>query len=385
MSRVPDGPLVLVDLSNLCRDRRLLDTDVRADITLLDGLVKALETSEVAFREVHSIADRSLPPLLDSPGRRRLRVMEQDGSLELSSIADERILDLAFGGPGDSRTLVASMDNFDDFRRTYPAIQGSSDRFLGWDREMDGSLRVFRRDMGIHEHQRLSRKEESEELKARRLHRQTIIDQATATYFRCEQPECLLAQLWPERLPELPRFDDLREQFVCPSCGSALVAGEPRPASTQLIVFLHDVEQFRFLLAEGERIVVGRKDTRGCIGLESRLPPGTADTISRKHAAFIRSNGRVVAEDLGSRNGSVVRSSDGSRDDVLLAPGAPQVIGRRSTVTLPAGITVELSGRSIPLEGERPPVEGDTDHDERATRLIASSPAAGDPPDAGPS
>ncbi len=133
MTRSGSGPSVVVDLSNLCRDRRLLGAGVKADVLLLDYLVEALEASDVEFSEVHSVADRSLPPLLDAPGRRRLREMEQDGSLELSSIADERILEIAFGRQDDTGVMVASMDYFDDFRRSYPAIQGSTDRFLGWD------------------------------------------------------------------------------------------------------------------------------------------------------------------------------------------------------------------------------------------------------------
>lgn len=370
MTRSGSGPSVVVDLSNLCRDSRLLGAGVKADVLLLDYLIEALEASDVEFSEVHSVADRSLPPLLDSPGRRRLREMEQHGSLELSSIADERILEIAFGGQDDTGVMVASMDYFDDFRRTYPAIQGSTDRFLGWDREPNGSIRVFRRDMEVHAHQRLSRKEESKELKARRLHRRTIVDRASATYFRCENPQCLLAQLWPERLPELPRFDDRVEQLVCPSCGSALTVGAPRPASSQLIVFLRGVERFRLLLDDGERIVIGRNDAKGCVGLESRLPSGTADTVSRHHAAFTRSKGQVVVEDLGSRNGTAIRWADGRRDELRLTPDVSQVIGRRNTVALPSGVTIELSGRSIPLDGERPLEIDDADTDGRPTRLL---------------
>jgi hypothetical protein len=126
----------------------------------------------------------------------------------------------------------------------------------------------------------------------------------------------LIAQLWPDRIPELPRFDDRLERFVCASCGEPLTVCDVRPPATQLIVFLHGKEQCRFLLGEGQRVEIGRRDAKGCIGLESRLGTDLVAAVSRHHVAFARHAGRVTVEDLGSRNGTVVRSSsppDGTR------------------------------------------------------------------------
>lgn len=372
MTRTAGGSLVVVDLSNLCRDARLLPPGAKADETLLDRFSEALDGSDIAVRRLHCVADRSLMALLDPAGKRRLRDLEQSGSLEYSSIADERLLELAFHAHGDERALVASMDAFDDFRRTYPAIQGATDRFVGWEPGPGQTIRPFLRDMGVHTHHRMSRKEESAELKARRLRRQSVVRRAAETYFRCSSPHCLLAQLWPERLPELPRFDDRADQFVCPSCGGSLIVGDPRPGATQLIVYLHGEEKLRLLLEEGDRVVVGRKDSKGCVGLESRLPSGVVDAVSRSHVAFTRNAGKVEVEDLASRNGSAMRWVDGTRADVRLAPGVPKVVGQRNAVALPSGITIELSGRFLPLEGERPPDADDSEVDDRATRLLVA-------------
>jgi hypothetical protein len=372
VTRSNDGAFVVVDLSNLCRDRRLLPAGVKADLGLLDRLSEALEQSGHRVSGLKAIADRSLPPLLDSAGRRRLREMESGDVVEFSSLADERLLELAFGEHADQGTLVASMDNFDDFRRTYPAIQGSTDRFIGWAPNGDGGLRVELRDMGVHSHRRLSRKEESAEFKARRLHRESVVRRAAATYFRCETADCLIAQLWPERLPELPRYDDRTDLFVCPGCEAPVVVGEPRPRGIQLIVFLHGAEQFRLLLEEDGSVAVGRKDAPGCVGLDSRLPADATDAVSRSHVAFSLVNGRILVEDLGSRNGTVVRSVDGG-DDVRLAAGTPQVVGRRHEVALPSGITIELSGRSMALDGDRPvDFEAGATDDDRATRILVT-------------
>jgi hypothetical protein len=347
-----------------------MPSGVTADAALLDRFTDALEASDITFSCLQSVADRSLLGLLDPAGKRRLREMEQLGSLEYSSIADEQLLELAFGENANAGALVASMDAFDDFRRTYPAIQGSTDRFIGWEPGPEQSIRLFLRDMGVHTHHRLSQKEEGAELRARRLRRQSVVRRAAERYFRCENRECLLAQLWPDRLPELPRFDDETDQFVCPSCHTPLTDGDERPASSQLIVYLDGAEQFRLLLDEGTRIVVGRKDSKGCVGLEARLPPGAADAVSRTHAAFTRVAGQVQVEDLASRNGTAVRWTDGSRSDVRLGTNAPHVIDGSNVVALPSGITVELSGRSVPLDGVRPPETGDPDVDDRATRML---------------
>ena len=155
--------------------------------------------------------------------------------------------------------------------------------------------------------------------------------------------------MWPTRLPELPRYDDRTDQFVCPSCGGPLSVGESRAAAIQLIVFLHGSEQFRLLLEEGEQITIGRTDADRGVGLASRLPSGAADAISRAHASFALHDGQVVVEDLNSRNGTVARSVDGRREQ-RLGPGVRHVMERRETIVFPSGIAIELSGRSVPFD-----------------------------------
>ena len=123
------GPIVAVDLSNLCRDQRLLRPGTRADLVLIDQFLVGLERSDIRHRAVTWVADRSLIPLLSEEERRRLRDLEVTGELEISTLADERLLELAFSKYAEPGTLIATMDNFDDFRRTYPEIQGSTDRF----------------------------------------------------------------------------------------------------------------------------------------------------------------------------------------------------------------------------------------------------------------
>lgn len=360
---------VAIDLSNLCRDHRLLRPGVRADLALLDRFSESLESAGLNVGSVICVADKSLIPLLSTDERRRLRELEALGRLEITSLADERLLELAFSEYASSGTLIASMDNFDDFRRRYPEIQGSRDRFLAWYPTSGGSLQIQFREMGNHTHRRLSRKEESAELKARRLLRHSIIQKAATNYFRCENSGCLIARLWPDRIPELPRYDDRTDQFVCPSCSTALVLDGPRSNSAQLIVFLDGEEQFRVPIEEGQTVSFGRADGTGQIGLGSRMPQDRTDSISRAHLSFSMIDGGIVVEDLASRNGTVLRNG---RVEQRLVPHVSQTFLSEETVALPSGITIELSGRSIPLSNEDSSDHSDLlRNDDRATRLLS--------------
>lgn len=363
------GPLLVVDLSNLCRDRRLLAPGQRADLTILDRLERGLVQSEITVGRVHSVADKSLRRHLSEQDQEALRSLEKQGKVEFSTVADEVILDMAFGQDADGTTLVASHDFFDDFRRIYPHIQGSTNRFLTWAPNADGELTVTWRDMEVRRHQQMSRKEESEELRARRLYRTTVVRRAVGHYYRCINTDCLLGQLWPERLPDLPRYDDRYDRFVCPSCRRPLEQGELRAAATQLIFFLHGAEQFRVLLDEGDQVTVGRREAKGCVGLQTRLPEGTVEAISRSHVAFHRSGGQVVVEDLESRNGTMFRLP-GTPDEAM-AQGKVRSLGLRGTIALPSGVTIERSGRSMPIDGARFDDSVLPDEDPRATRMLS--------------
>ena len=135
---------------------------------------------------------------------------------------------------------------------------------------------------------------------------------------------------------------------------------------------LHGAEHFRPLHDEGERVEIGRRDAKGCVGIESRIGSEATSAISRQHIAVTRSDGHVAVEDLGSRNGTVLRWIDGSHPDERMQAGIRKVIGRRNAVALPSDITIEVSGRTVPLDGERAPETGTSEADDRATRILAT-------------
>lgn len=372
MTLGPSGSVLLVDLSNLCRDERLLVPGLAADLGILDQLREAVASSEVVeVRQIRAVADRSLIGLLPAEQRRRFRELERSGEIEVSALADERLLALAFDDAAGS-VLIASLDHFDDFRRAYPTIQGSTDRFLGWDIAENGSISLYFRDMEVHDHHRLSRKEESAELKARRLRRDSLVGQAVSNYFRCSNAECLVAQLWPERIPQLPRYDDRSGAFVCPSCGGELTEVGSRPRAVQLIVYLHGVERLRLLVSDGERLELGRRHAKRCFGLDQELGEAEVASVSRRHVAVQLDGAMLYVEDLGSRNGSVLRRRG---EDVALTKGQRVAFGPRDVVALPSGITIDRSGREHPIAAQSgSSLHAEPSPDERSVTLLRRRP-----------
>lgn len=159
------------------------------------------------------------------------------------------------------------------------------------------------------------------------------------------------------------------DAFVCPSCTNQLQSLGRRPLGIQVIVYLHGAEQFRLLIEDGEELFIGRRESKGCIGLANRLPGTAAEAVSRRHLQLSFASGDLVVEDCCSRNGTVLRQAG---NDERLFPGARHGVGLQTTVALPGGITIERSGRSAPVDGLRAPPAGDEFDTGRATRLLTS-------------
>lgn len=345
------APWLLVDLSNACRDSQLTGPGLEASWGGYERLIDVLSRSDIDYCDVFAVADRSLRHKLDAAGVKSLRRMQREGRLEISELADERILDYAYNP--ESRfvdALVLSQDRFLDFRRRYPEIQGSKDRFVGWNVSRNGELRVFLRDMGVATHATMSRKEEGGELKARRLRRADVLRRATSNFYKCRNPACIVAKFWPDHLRELPKYDDRRDLFICPSCGADLKEAGCRTPAAQLIVYFRGDERLRILLEHNQSVTVGRTDAAGCIGLERYLPQGGAASISRRHLQF-QFDGTVSVTDLMSKNGTG-RKTKRDKGRQPLTGGCPAELRRGDVLLLPGDVTVELSGRLEPFASD---------------------------------
>lgn len=351
--RTPVAPAVLIDASNICRDPRVRPVGATAAWERLEQLTHALEQSSIEFSQMYVVADTSLKHKLAERGRQRLRALERDGRAEQRKFADERLLELAFS-PQSALfgAIIVTCDYFDDFRRRYPDLDSAS--AIGWETDEEGNISVALRDFGARTHLRVSRKEEEAELVERRLRRHEVQQRAAAYYFRCVNRRCLAAQLWPDHLEELPSYDERSDDFVCPSCGDLLELGDVRLPAVQVIAYLDGIETFRILVEDGSDLSLGRSDAKGQIGLDRHLPKQRVSAISRRHLVLSLRGDDLWVTDVGSKNGTFLgRRRSQPADQRPLRAGEATRWLLRDVILLPEGITLERSGRRLPLVGER--------------------------------
>jgi len=272
--------------------------------------------------------------------------------LEEVKFADERLLELAFSDNSPRQgAVIATMDSFVDFRRRYPEL--GTAKAIVWSTDDEGGPVPEFRPFGPRPHQQVSRKEEEGELYERGLRRYEVENRAASRYFRCRQEKCLLAELWPDRLEELPRYDQDHDCFVCPGCKTPLDDAGPRPPAVAVIVFFDEVERGRFLIEDGPGVMVGRTRSKRCIGLEELLPGSDLALISRTHIKLSIDGGNVTVEDLDSKNGTRIGDLE---SDSTTAKEIPA--GRASSwpldcrIILPSRVALERSGRRHPISGK---------------------------------
>jgi len=220
----------------------------------------------------------------------------------------------------------------------------------------------------------MSRKEEEGELAQRRLRRQDVQDRAVANYFRCVNTgTCMVAKLWPDRLEELPRYDERADRFICPSCASELVVGPPRAPAVQVIVLLDGAERARLLLEDSVDLEIGRVDAKGCIGLDRHLASTSVATLSRRHIRLQMRGSDVLVTDLSSKNGTSMRlRRDPAQAARKLRPNVPERWLLRDALVMPGGITLERSGRRHPMGGDRPSGKTTVNPDAAVTTFVRS-------------
>lgn len=345
-----EGPVLVIDASNVCRDDRLHPVGVEASWGRIDALLDAIDRSRIIdYVGYFLVADESLRNRLSREDRDAFDHRLALGELEQLRVADTRLVELTFGKTSPfASAVIASNDYLDDFRRSHPEIDHAM--AVSWGADDSGRPTPVLRPFGERAHQLLSGKEEEGELKRRRLERRRVQDEAARWYFRCRSTSCALAQFWPERLEELPAYDSATGQFVCPGlgCGRPLERlGERRPA-VLLVVFKDGDEAARLLVEDG--VEVGRSDASRCIGLSRFF---ACPAVSRHHVRVSVERDDVFVEDLGSKNGSALRRRR-SRDDLQeLRPRRRVRWALRDVLELPDGITIERSGRRLPFRGEQ--------------------------------
>ena len=115
--------------------------------------------------------------------------------------------------------------------------------------------------------------------------------------------------------------------------------GEPRPGV--LVVFSGRTPLLRPVPLGETPVTLGRDDTGGA--------PVPDDRMSRKHVRIGTSDGAIVVEDLGSRNGTFV---DGVRIEGAVTPFALRVIRAGNTVLVPVSDVRAYLGACVESDGE---------------------------------
>jgi hypothetical protein len=129
---------------------------------------------------------------------------------------------------------------------------------------------------------------------------------------------------------------------TCPRHGVKLSDAGPRPAVEVLSVRIDDVLRRRFVVAEGQPVVVGRApEGDGGVMLGQWLSDDARKWISRGHASFALTGGDLTVQDV-STNGTGIRPGGTDDDDqrITLAREETRVLGPTDVVELYAGVNV---------------------------------------------
>ncbi len=128
---------------------------------------------------------------------------------------------------------------------------------------------------------------------------------------------------------------------MCPRHGTKLVDAGPRAAVEVLSVRIDDVIRRRFVVAEGEPVVVGRAPEGGGIMLGQWLTEDARKWISRGHARFALNGADLTVQDV-STNGTGIRPGGSDDDDerITLARDEVRTLGPADVVELYAGVNV---------------------------------------------
>ncbi|MEV6629369.1 FHA domain-containing protein [Actinoplanes sp. NPDC051470] len=128
----------------------------------------------------------------------------------------------------------------------------------------------------------------------------------------------------------------------CPRHGTRLTDAGPRPRVEVLSVRIDDVNRRRFVVADGQPVVVGRApDGNDGVMLGQWLTEDARKWISRGHAKFSLNGEDLTVQDV-STNGTGVRPGGSGDDDdrVTLARDEVRVLAPDDVVELYAGVNV---------------------------------------------
>jgi hypothetical protein len=324
--------LWVIDLSNVAVVPGTGGRD--ADWDRVELLVSLLRLE--ASAQVFGVADRSLYyGRLDERGRTALRAWQSRGRALLEPWADPAICERA--GQHDGVHIVTN-DNFRGLRRMFPFLQGF-DRIWGF--RLDERPSVFRRALAELGDAEISRAEEDEERTPKRLRTATGM-RLLAREWQCVNQVCTWSDF--SAIEELPLNRD--GTAACPSCEKPLQDAGAASSTRAIKIGVLDEVVERAPVPLGASVTLGRREGRFRIDLRGMAPTGEAQRVSREHLSVFNMNSRILVEDLGSTNGTVIEREDGGR--FVLAPGRKLILTENERALLAPSVWIGVSGRQYP-------------------------------------
>lgn len=340
------SPDLLVDLSNVCRDKALGGAAVASwerYRKVLDAWRQQINKDSVVL----AVADDSLFRLLSTMQDRSAFVAAQArGEVESAPDADPVILDAA----RETGAAVLSKDGYVGHRRRHDWIQGDAEHFWSWTTAPGGGIKITRRDMRVRSDFTMTRAAERDERKAKNL-LHTDGTPLLDRLWRCVGDACPRAQEDPLGVPPLLWHGEV----LCPDCRQPVDDAGERDAGRVVKVKIGDEELLRFAVLERRVLTVGRGDGDDVLDLGSLHPRAAA--VSRRHLELELRGGQAVVTDLGSSNGTSIQRWDPARRG--WSAGQPLVGGQTATLlprdrlVLGGVVVLEQSAREYVVEAAR--------------------------------
>lgn len=341
------APTAILDLSNIAVEPGT--NGERASWRRVEDTLAVWRSDFDARAVFYGVADRSLLHKLDKAGTDELRGWQRAGRAQIVPWADPIVCELA---ERSLRAFVISNDNYKGLRGRFPYLQGC-DRFYSVEFSAMGTPHLRQRRLAVLGAEMISAAREDEDKTP--FHLREAEGQALLRFeWACVDALCVRSVL--PALEELP-FND-HGVAKCPGCGGDLrkVALAKSTAELKLVVDGNEVE--RIPLSDGAAVVIGRGAGPAIVDVREFMAEEAVGMISRRHVEVTNRSGRLLARDLGSRNGSqIVRAGD---TPAALASDVPTVMSAGTEVVLAGGLSLKRSGKRYP-RGEYVPVRSHPD------------------------
>ena len=339
---VTPAPSVIIDLS---------------PIAMLKGEAswKWVEKVEQAWREqqdplakFYGVADNSLWHrfLEDSDDRRSLNDWKRRKIARSVSWADPEVVEIA---NHFQEAVILTTDLYRDLRGDHPWLQGT-DRV--WAPVLVGDVISFQQlDYSPITDYEISLHKEASDLTPKGLRSSEARDALTLEW-RCANTTCRWSK--SNLIEEDPAFQD--GKVVCPSCRNPAIQIGPRRRTKEVVLLLEGAEVDRLPIPEGSVLTVGRGRGVGRYDVREILNENDANRFSRDHLKLTNIGGRIVVEDLDSKNGTQIMKED--RLPSLILASAQEFL-EPNVLLVPAGgsLSIRLSGKRRPCGTYEPDLE----------------------------